>query len=235
MSSSSQPESFHYTHVSTPNYVLGHFQYPSSPSESSHSDRSDTSSTTSTLPPYSCYPIIANESSGHPPTHIPREPSHNFHGPGRDRIPRISSSKISITHPYARLFAKKDEVKRRKIWNHALEKALFSPYELSTMGAPQRRTIYIASLEAHVDRLHNQLYSMRYWPVPLDDLEPLAGLNSKTAKSMVAGLQYNASVTKLKLLELERASNAGRRIQFPIYYPVIVINATYPAFMSLKT
>ncbi|KAF8560415.1 hypothetical protein BDR04DRAFT_994622, partial [Suillus decipiens] len=60
-------------------------------------------------------------------------------------------------HPYARLYAKKDGSKRRKIWNHVLEKQLFSPQELSTMGAPHRRTIYIASLEAHIDRLHNQL------------------------------------------------------------------------------
>ena len=37
---------------------------------------------------------------------------------------------LQISHPYARLFAKKDEVKRRKIWNHALEKSIFTPYEL---------------------------------------------------------------------------------------------------------
>jgi hypothetical protein len=35
-----------------------------------------------------------------------------------------------IPHPYARLFAKKDQVKRRKIWNHTLEKSIFTPYEL---------------------------------------------------------------------------------------------------------
>ncbi|EGN99388.1 hypothetical protein SERLA73DRAFT_18705, partial [Serpula lacrymans var. lacrymans S7.3] len=60
-------------------------------------------------------------------------------------------------HPYARLYARKDVTKRRKIWNHVLEKSLFSPHELSTLGAPHRRTIYIASLEAHIDRLHSQL------------------------------------------------------------------------------
>lgn len=88
------------------------------------------------------------------------------------------SRQVQISHPYARLLAKKDQVKRRKIWNHALEKSLFSPFELqvylffktfffcyfalkfyyrSTVSAPHRRTIYIASLEAHVDRLHSQL------------------------------------------------------------------------------
>jgi hypothetical protein len=41
-----------------------------------------------------------------------------------------SSKQIQIAHPYARLLAKKDEVKRRKIWNHALEKFIFSAYEL---------------------------------------------------------------------------------------------------------
>jgi len=40
------------------------------------------------------------------------------------------SKQIQIAHPYARLLAKKDEVKRRKIWNHALEKFIFSAYEL---------------------------------------------------------------------------------------------------------
>ena len=50
------------------------------------------------------------------------------------------------------------------------------------MGAPHRRTIYIASLEAHVDRLHAQLLSIGLYPIPFDKLEPYRGLNSKTAK-----------------------------------------------------
>lgn len=41
------------------------------------------------------------------------------------------ASRFTVAHPYARLYAKKEEVKRRKIWNHTLEKALFTPYELS--------------------------------------------------------------------------------------------------------
>jgi hypothetical protein len=41
-----------------------------------------------------------------------------------------SASRITIAHPYARLYAKKDASKRRKIWNHVLEKQLFSPQEL---------------------------------------------------------------------------------------------------------
>lgn len=50
------------------------------------------------------------------------------------------------------------------------------------MGAPHRRTIYMASLEAHVDRLHAQLLSIGLYPIPFEKLEPYRGLNSKTAK-----------------------------------------------------
>lgn len=116
--------------------------------------------------------------------------------PTRDNSHR--ASRFTIAHPYARLYAKKDGSKRRKIWNHVLEKQLFSPQELSvlihlmlltinfgfrsTMGAPHRRTIYIASLEAHIDRLHNQLLGIGLYPIPFQRLEPYRGLNSKTAK-----------------------------------------------------
>jgi len=40
------------------------------------------------------------------------------------------------------------------------------------MGAPHRRTIYIASLEAHVDRLHAQLLSLGLYPIPLTNWNP---------------------------------------------------------------
>ncbi|KAF8745540.1 hypothetical protein AX14_006863 [Amanita brunnescens Koide BX004] len=125
--------------------------------------------------------------------------------PLHNHVARNTSTRMNIAHPYARLFAKKDEVKRRKIWNHALEKAIFSSYELSTLGAPHRRTIYISSLEAHIDRLHAQLLEIGFWPVAFSELEPYKGLNAKIAKSMVANLQHDASVSRLKLLELERA------------------------------
>jgi hypothetical protein len=43
-----------------------------------------------------------------------------------------SPSQIVIAHPYARLYAKKNATgaKRRKIWNHALEKSVFSAHEM---------------------------------------------------------------------------------------------------------
>ncbi len=110
-----------------------------------------------------------------------------------------------ITHPYARIYNKKHVAgKRRKMWNHTLEKLVFTPQEMyvhssiprpvrimtfrfplshrSTMGAPHRRTIYTASLEAHIDRLHDQLLSCSLAPVPFEKLEPYRGLNAKTAK-----------------------------------------------------
>ncbi|KAI0330541.1 hypothetical protein GY45DRAFT_1250581 [Cubamyces sp. BRFM 1775] len=121
----------------------------------------------------------------------------------------------TIAHPYARLYSKKQGAgKRRKMWNHALEKMLFTPQEISTMGAPHRRTIYTASLEAHVDRLHEQLLSISLFPVPFEKLEPYRGLNSKTAKSMVSGLHHDAAELKLRILELERAVSANPVIAF---------------------
>ncbi|KAI0800913.1 hypothetical protein C8Q74DRAFT_1192301 [Fomes fomentarius] len=111
-----------------------------------------------------------------------------------------------ITHPYARIYNKKHVAgKRRKMWNHTLEKLVFTPQEISTMGAPHRRTIYTASLEAHIDRLHDQLLSCSLAPVPFEKLEPYRGLNAKTAKSMVSGLHHDAVELKLKILEIERA------------------------------
>ncbi|TFK77038.1 hypothetical protein BDN72DRAFT_830206 [Pluteus cervinus] len=137
----------------------------------------------------------------------------------RLRVPtRSRADKLNIAHPYARLYAKKDEVKRRRIWNHALEKSIFTPYELSTVGAPHRRTIYMASLEAYVDILHEQLLSLGFWPVAWDELDPFRGLNSKTAKSMVAGLQHDASLARLKLLELERANENLQNLLEPSEY-----------------
>lgn len=44
--------------------------------------------------------------------------------------PLRTESRLTIPHPYARLYAKKDSSKRRKIWNHVLEKQLFTPQEL---------------------------------------------------------------------------------------------------------
>ncbi|KLO20216.1 hypothetical protein SCHPADRAFT_790026, partial [Schizopora paradoxa] len=79
----------------------------------------------------------------------------------------------------------------RRTWNHALEKHIFNPHEIATLGAPHRRTIYLASIEGHIDRLHSQLHSLAHYPVHPDALSPYKGLNCKTAKGMVAGLQHD--------------------------------------------
>lgn len=176
--------------------------YPSSPASSVQSSSSDFSSGSISSSCSSANSICAPNDSVHASDFTDRYSS--LHCPSR--VTRSAPSRVNIQHPYARLFAKKDEVKRRKIWNHALEKNLFTPYELSTLGAPHRRTIYTSSLEAHIDRLHAQLLELGFWPVAFSELEPYKGLNTKTAKSMVASLQHDASVAKLKLLELERAN-----------------------------
>ena len=53
------------------------------------------------------------------------------------KIPSGAAQRTQIAHPYARLLAKKDEVKRRKIWNHALEKTIFDPMQLYVEHARQ--------------------------------------------------------------------------------------------------
>ncbi|KZT75193.1 hypothetical protein DAEQUDRAFT_761137 [Daedalea quercina L-15889] len=145
--------------------------------------------------------------------------SHSQAGPSRTRTKAASMSlspsldqttSFDPAHPYARLYTRKEGAKRRKMWNHALEKSLFTPQEISTMGAPNRRTIYIASLEAHTDRLHAQLLNYALFPVPFEKLENFRGLNTKTAKSMVAGLYRDAAELRMKRLELERAMHSLR-------------------------
>ncbi|EGO24949.1 hypothetical protein SERLADRAFT_408728 [Serpula lacrymans var. lacrymans S7.9] len=165
----------------------------------------------SAIPPYFAS-LDLSEPSHIAPSRAPSYSSQSSQSSSGNPRSMRRSSKLTISHPYARLYARKDVTKRRKIWNHVLEKSLFSPHELSTLGAPHRRTIYIASLEAHIDRLHSQLLSYELYPIPFDKLEPYKGLNSKTAKSMVSGLQHDATHTKLKLLELQRSNNHLRDV-----------------------
>ncbi|TBU34556.1 hypothetical protein BD311DRAFT_773626 [Dichomitus squalens] len=163
------------------------------------------------------------DASAMPPYSFPALPSDA--GPSSSALSRRQTRRLSepacldatsftargqIAHPYARLYNKKNTAgKRRKMWNHALEKILFTPQEISTMGAPHRRTIYTASLEAHIDRLHDQLASYSLAPVPPEKLDPYRGLNAKTAKSMVSGLHHDGVEQKLKILEIERAVSRG--------------------------
>jgi hypothetical protein len=88
-----------------------------SPSDTNSSPEFSSSSTT-TPPPF--YP-------GDQPPPYNRFPTHDFD----TKHSHVGlASRVTIAHPYARLYAKKEGAKRRKIWNHTLEKSLFSPHEL---------------------------------------------------------------------------------------------------------
>jgi len=77
----------------------------------------------------------------------------------------------------------------------------------TTWNARQRRPIYTASLEQHIDKLHSQLLSLGLFPVPMAELKPLMKLNARSCKSMVARLQRDAVRTRERLLELQRTNN----------------------------
>ncbi|OSD02714.1 hypothetical protein PYCCODRAFT_1467414 [Trametes coccinea BRFM310] len=179
------------------------------------------------LTPY--YGQLDGQKSTHPPHFYPSFPpplpstqspspvQMQFAGPpssvgtftGHDGLQRDSERPIRapVTHPYACLNKKKQSTeRRRKMFHHVLEKAIFAPHEIASMGSPHRRTIYTASLEAHIDRLHEQLLSLSLFPVAFGKLQPYHGLNSKTAKSMVSGLHHDGLDLKLKICELERAN-----------------------------
>jgi hypothetical protein len=72
------------------------------------------------------------------------------------------------------------------------------------MRAAHRRPVYIASLEAHVDRLHAQLIERGLYPVAFAELAPFKGMSSKVVKSTVAGLQTDAHFIRSKQTEIER-------------------------------
>ena len=62
-----------------------------------------------------------------------------------------------IAHPYARLYAKKNATgaKRRKIWNHALEKSVFNAHEM-----------YVDIVNFYVVLLTNSLATEQRWGLP---------------------------------------------------------------------
>lgn len=75
----------------------------------------------------------AVESFGPPAPSLLPSPVAQSHFSGvRTSCSSRSPSQIVIAHPYARLYAKKNATgaKRRKIWNHALEKSVFNAHEM---------------------------------------------------------------------------------------------------------
>jgi len=78
-------------------------------------------------------PSTPVESFGPPAPSLLPSPDVQSHFSGvRTSCSSRSPSQIVIAHPYARLYAKKNATgaKRRKIWNHALEKSVFSAHEM---------------------------------------------------------------------------------------------------------
>lgn len=73
---------------------------------------------------------------------------------GQTYLPHL---RTTIPHPYARLYAKKDGAKRRRIWNHALEKSLFSAHEL-----------YVFLIPVSVSPVPDRPEIVRPWAPPTD-------------------------------------------------------------------
>ncbi|KAJ7103464.1 hypothetical protein B0H15DRAFT_214695 [Mycena belliarum] len=144
------------------------------------------------------------------PAHTTSYPQKMLPSPESPGLHRACNTGHEKCHPYNRAnpgTRQKDRSPRR-IWTHALEKPLFTILELTTLGQTQRRPIYIASLEAHIDSLHVQLSGLGpdFHPVNENELLSLKGLNAKTCKAMVAGLQNDIAQAHERLLELQRSN-----------------------------
>ena len=96
----------------------------------------------------------------------------------------------------------------------------------STLAVPHRRAIYLASLEAHIDRLHSQvsinvlhliakslntcqLFSLKLYPIDTQVLSSYKGLNCKAAKVGPTSdpFLYFATCSPLAPVSLLGASN----------------------------
>ncbi|KDR81120.1 hypothetical protein GALMADRAFT_136170 [Galerina marginata CBS 339.88] len=113
--------------------------------------------------------------------------------------------------PYTRL-PPNDEVIRKR-WDHSLEELIFDPRDMSKMTAQLRRPIYISSLEAHVDELHSFMDKFGYSHIMESDLKPFKGLRHKSAKSFLSALQYDISVFKAKISNLDVAISSMEQAQ----------------------
>lgn len=110
-------------------------QTQSHPFESALLQQNSPSPTTSDVSEgsVSVAPSTPVESFGPPAPSLLPQPDVQSHFSGvRTSCSSRSPSQIVIAHPYARLYAKKNATgaKRRKIWNHALEKSVFTAHEM---------------------------------------------------------------------------------------------------------
>lgn len=82
--------------------------------------------------PSSAYTLDIPSSFTPPPFYPDDNPPPYERATGRpESTVKSNAHRVTINHPYSRLYAKKETTgKRRRIWNHALEKSLFNPYEL---------------------------------------------------------------------------------------------------------
>ncbi|PAV22171.1 hypothetical protein PNOK_0212800 [Pyrrhoderma noxium] len=117
-----------------------------------------------------------------------------------------SNSQITSSEP------KPQKRGSRRIWTHALERYIFTPHEIATLGTPHRRTIYLASLEAHIDRLHSQVLVHGLSLCHDEELEQFQGLNCKIAKGLVSGLQQDVVRIRTQILELQRSIKSAQEI-----------------------
>lgn len=172
--------------MSTPYYA----PYPSSPTESTYSTgESSTSSPTVSQYRYSPGRQVPSPSTPVAPSGTcssdDQSSQNGDYTVTHDRRGRVTSSssisKLDISHPYARLYAKKEEGKRRKIWNHALEKALFSPYELCVFRFLRGfifswRLIMATFSDPRWGRLTGELSTWRVWrPMSIDSTPNFSG------------------------------------------------------------
>ncbi|KAI0723572.1 hypothetical protein C8Q76DRAFT_855800 [Earliella scabrosa] len=194
LSAPRQPRLFSSAQTETPSHADHHVLQP--PNPDNHS--------TSTLPPTRASSRHCRPSSRPVPATLYNVPSVR-----NRRDPPVTESvhnRAALVHPYHRINKKKaDSTRHRRIWSHPLEKLIFAPDELLDMRTPYRRTIYTATLEAHIDELHDQLLRRELFPVTAEQLHAYSGLNSTTTKTMLSGLQYDAVQLRVEIIELQRA------------------------------
>ncbi|PPQ65641.1 hypothetical protein CVT26_000583 [Gymnopilus dilepis] len=89
------------------------------------------------------------------------------------------------------------------------ENFIFPSHEISSAHFDQatRQTIYIASLEAHIESLITCYERLGYAPISIDRLQELQNLDFETLKTMAVCLQDRVKAYRQELIELDVAKN----------------------------
>ncbi|KAI0716861.1 hypothetical protein C8Q76DRAFT_576397, partial [Earliella scabrosa] len=93
---------------------------------------------------------------------------------------------------------------RRQVWFHKFETLIFTPEEIESMSVVKRRPIYMATLEAHIEILLQQLGDMGVAVVSPEELDVYHGLSRVLAKAMICGLQDDIVRLEHELAMLDR-------------------------------